>query len=135
MAQAIRDELIEELLQGYSSPQDLLDEEGLFKELKKRLLELEPVVNRLGGDRWGQFIEGTVFADELERDERCRRRRGRRIEPSGHRGDPHATGRRRSYGDFSAHGNPMTQGVGYSTLTAGEFIRNLDTKAMLVAGK
>ena len=39
MAQAIRDELIEELLQGDSSPQDLLGEEGLFKELKKRLLE------------------------------------------------------------------------------------------------
>src|SRR5260370_13582340 len=39
MAQAIRDELIEELLLGYSSPQDLLGEEGLFKELKKRLLE------------------------------------------------------------------------------------------------
>lgn len=39
MAQAIRDEIIEELLQGYSTPQDLLGEEGLFKELKKRLLE------------------------------------------------------------------------------------------------
>src|SRR3954470_2200830 len=39
MAQAIRDELIEELLQGYSSPQDLLGEDGLFRELKKRLLE------------------------------------------------------------------------------------------------
>jgi hypothetical protein len=39
MAQAIRDEVIEELLQGYSSPDDLLGEEGLFKELKKRLLE------------------------------------------------------------------------------------------------
>ena len=39
MTQAIRDEIIEELLQGYSSPQDLLGEEGLFKELKKRLLE------------------------------------------------------------------------------------------------
>ena len=39
MAQAIRDELIEELLQDYSSPQDLLGEEGLFKELKKYLLE------------------------------------------------------------------------------------------------
>src|SRR5215510_2024762 len=39
MAQAIRAELIEELVQGYSSPQDLLGEEGLFKELKKRLLE------------------------------------------------------------------------------------------------
>src|SRR5436853_6425467 len=39
MAQTIRDEVIEELLQGYSSPEDLLGEEGLFKELKKRLLE------------------------------------------------------------------------------------------------
>ena len=39
MAQAIRDELIEELLQGYGSPADLLSEEGLFRELKKRLLE------------------------------------------------------------------------------------------------
>src|SRR5271170_7003136 len=39
MALAIRDEVIEELLQGYSSPQDLLGEEGLFKELKRRLLE------------------------------------------------------------------------------------------------
>jgi putative transposase len=39
MAQAIRDELIEELLQGYSSPQDLLGENGLFCGLKKRLLE------------------------------------------------------------------------------------------------
>jgi len=39
MSQAIRDEIIEELLQGYSSPADLLGEEGLFKQLKKRLLE------------------------------------------------------------------------------------------------
>ncbi len=39
MAQAIRDEVIEERLRGYSSPQDLFGEEGLFKELKKRLLE------------------------------------------------------------------------------------------------
>jgi putative transposase len=39
MAQAIRDELIEELLQGYSSQQDRVGEEGSFKELKKRLLE------------------------------------------------------------------------------------------------
>jgi len=30
---------IEELLQGYTAPQDLLGEEGLLKELKKRLPE------------------------------------------------------------------------------------------------
>jgi hypothetical protein len=28
MAQAIRDEVLDELLQGYTSPQDLLGEEG-----------------------------------------------------------------------------------------------------------
>src|SRR6201997_5229403 len=39
MTHSIRDEIIEELLQGYSSPEDLLGEEGLFKQLKKRLLE------------------------------------------------------------------------------------------------
>ena len=39
MGQPIRDEVIEELLHGYTTPQDLLGEEGLFKELKKRLLE------------------------------------------------------------------------------------------------
>ena len=39
MGQPIRDEVIEELLQGYSGKDDLLGEEGLFKELKKRLLE------------------------------------------------------------------------------------------------
>src|ERR1700724_1163448 len=39
MARALRDEVIDELLQGYSSPQDLLGEEGLFKGLRKKLLE------------------------------------------------------------------------------------------------
>ena len=39
MAQSIRDEVIEELLQGYSTPEDLLGEKGLFKQLKKSLLE------------------------------------------------------------------------------------------------
>lgn len=39
MAQSIRDEVIDELRQGYTTPQDLLGAEGLFKELKKRLLE------------------------------------------------------------------------------------------------
>jgi putative transposase len=35
----IKDEVLDELLRGYSSPDDLLGEDGLFKELKKRLLE------------------------------------------------------------------------------------------------
>ena len=39
MGQTIRDEVIEELLRGYSSPEDLLGEEGLLKQLKKKLLE------------------------------------------------------------------------------------------------
>ena len=50
MAQAIRDEVIEELLQGYSSPDDLLGEEGLFKELKKRLLERVPIPGEVARD-------------------------------------------------------------------------------------
>src|ERR1700745_921160 len=39
MALSIRDGVIEELLQGYNSPEDWIGAEGLFKELKKRLLE------------------------------------------------------------------------------------------------
>src|SRR6476659_5175157 len=39
MGQMIRDEVIEELLQGYTRPDDLLGEDGLFKQLKKKLLE------------------------------------------------------------------------------------------------
>ena len=35
----IKDEVLDELLRGYSSADDLLGEDGLFKELKKRLLE------------------------------------------------------------------------------------------------
>ena len=35
----IKDEVLDELLRGCSSPDDLLGEDGLFKELKKRLLE------------------------------------------------------------------------------------------------
>lgn len=36
---SIRSELLDELLAGYEKPEDLLGEEGLFKELKKALLE------------------------------------------------------------------------------------------------
>ena len=36
---AIRAEILEELLSGYEKPEDLLGEEGLFKELKKALIE------------------------------------------------------------------------------------------------
>src|ERR1700740_3506071 len=39
MALSIRDDVIDELLQGYNSPEDLIGAEGLFRELKKRLLE------------------------------------------------------------------------------------------------
>ena len=60
MAQTIRNEVIEELLQGYSRPEDLLGEDGLFKQLKKRLLERAlgaELTEHLGyekGDRAGQ---------------------------------------------------------------------------------
>jgi transposase-like protein len=35
----LRAELLDELLAGYEKPEDLLGEEGLFKQLKKALLE------------------------------------------------------------------------------------------------
>jgi hypothetical protein len=36
MAQTIRNEVIAELLRWYSARQDLLGEDGLFKQLKKK---------------------------------------------------------------------------------------------------
>ena len=36
---AIKQEIIDELLSDYKDPEDLLGEEGIFKELKKALLE------------------------------------------------------------------------------------------------
>ena len=36
---AIRDELLDELMKGYEKPEDLLGENGLLKDLTKRLLE------------------------------------------------------------------------------------------------
>ncbi len=35
----IRPELLDELLSGYEKPSDLLGEDGIFRALKKRLLE------------------------------------------------------------------------------------------------
>ena len=76
---------------------------------------LEPVVNRLGGNRWGQFIEGTVFADELARemndavDVAAVGSSHPVIEVTRMRPDVAD----RIAGDFSAHGNAMTRGVGY----------------------
>lgn len=36
---AIKQELIDELLKSYEKPEDLLGDEGLFKQLKKALIE------------------------------------------------------------------------------------------------
>ena len=36
---AIKQEIIDELLSNYKSPEDLLGDEGIFKQLKKALLE------------------------------------------------------------------------------------------------
>ena len=36
---AIRDELLDELLKEYKDPEDLFGKNGIFKELKKRLIE------------------------------------------------------------------------------------------------
>ena len=65
MALAIRDEVIEELLQGYRSPEDLLGEEGLFKKLKKRLLERAlgaELTEHLGYEKGDPAGRGTATA-------------------------------------------------------------------------
>jgi putative transposase len=36
---AIKDELLDQLLEGYQKPEDLLGEDGIFQELKKALVE------------------------------------------------------------------------------------------------
>ena len=36
---AIKQEIIDELLSNYKNPEDLLGDEGIFKQLKKALLE------------------------------------------------------------------------------------------------
>ena len=36
---AIKDELLDQLLEGYQKPEDLLGEGGIFQELKKALVE------------------------------------------------------------------------------------------------
>ena len=99
MAQAIRDELIEELLQGYSSPQDLLGEEGLFKELKKRLLERalgaelsehlgyekgEPAGRGSGNSRNG-YSSKTVIGDDGAIEIAVPRDRQRQLRAAAHR--------------------------------------------------
>ena len=38
----LRPELLDELLSDYETPEDLLGDEGLFKQLKKALLERAP---------------------------------------------------------------------------------------------
>jgi putative transposase len=76
----IRPELLDELLSGYQEPSDLLGDEGIFKQLKKALLERAlgaELSGHLGyekGDPAGQgsgnsrngFGEKTVITDEGE---------------------------------------------------------------------
>ena len=37
--QAVSDAVLDELMSGYEKPEDLLGDDGLFKELKRRLIE------------------------------------------------------------------------------------------------
>ena len=52
---AIRDELLNELMKGYEKPEDLLGENGLLKDLTKRLLEKAlqgEMTHHLGYPKW-----------------------------------------------------------------------------------
>lgn len=59
---AIKQEVIDGLLKGYEKPEDLLGEEGLFKQLKKVLLEKAlgaELTHHLGYERGDAAKRGT----------------------------------------------------------------------------
>src|ERR1700759_2421133 len=82
MGQTIRDEVIEELLRGYSGPEDLLGEEGLFKQLKKKLLERAlgaELTEHLGYEKGDPAGRGSGNSrNGFFKQDRDRRRRGNR---------------------------------------------------------
>jgi putative transposase len=81
MAQTMRDEVIEELLQGYSEPQDLLGEEGLFKQLKKKLLARAlgaELTDHLGYEKGDPSDRGSGNSRNGYSTDRDRRRRDHR---------------------------------------------------------
>lgn len=58
---AVRKEILEELLRDYKKPEDLLGENGIIKELTKRLVEkaLEgEITHHLGHEKHGESLEG-----------------------------------------------------------------------------
>jgi len=59
---AIRDELLDELMKGYEKPEDLLGENGLLKDLTKRLLEKAlqgEMTHHLGYPKWSPAGKNT----------------------------------------------------------------------------
>ena len=59
---AIKDELIEELMKGYEKPEDLIGENGLLKDLTKRLLEKAlqgELTHHLGYPKWSPAGKNT----------------------------------------------------------------------------
>jgi len=81
---AIKKEVLDELLAGYEKPEDLLGEEGLFKQLKKALLERalgaelthhlgyekgDPAGRGTGNARNGSYAK-TVLTEDAARSER-----------------------------------------------------------------
>jgi len=59
---AIKDELIEELMKGYEKPEGLIGENGLLKDLTKRLLEKAmqgELTHHLGYPKWSPAGKNT----------------------------------------------------------------------------
>ena len=59
---AIRDELLDELMKGYEKPEDLIGENGLLKDLTKRLLEKAlqgEMTHHLGYLKWSPAGKNT----------------------------------------------------------------------------
>jgi len=58
---AVRDELLEELLKDYRNPEDLLGENGILKELSKRLIEKAlqgELTHHVGHEKHGESLDG-----------------------------------------------------------------------------
>jgi putative transposase len=70
----IKPEHLDELLAGYEKPEDLLGEEGLFKQLKKALLERAlgaELTHHLGYERAIPLAEGPATTATGPTPRRC----------------------------------------------------------------
>lgn len=64
----IRDELLDELSKEYKNPEDLFDKDGIFKELKKYLIEKAmdtEIIHYLGYEKHSPYGKNTVIPETV----------------------------------------------------------------------